>query len=136
MQAFARRWMDILVQRVRARNSPVVVWLEGDLGAGKSFLVRSLIRMLDPYARVKSPTYTLVEPYEINGLSIYHWDLYRLCDPEELEYMGARELFAPGTLHFVEWAEKGKGFMQQADIVIKLKPCGHTCREIEVFELA
>ena len=128
--------MDTLRQWVREREQPVVVWLEGNLGAGKSFLARSMIQSLDTGVRVKSPTYTLVEPYEIHGIRIFHWDLYRLCDPEELEYMGARELFAPGTLHFVEWAEKGKGFIHQADIVIKLKPCGHTCREIEVFELA
>lgn len=96
-----------------------VVFLEGELGAGKTTLVRGILRGLGWRGNVKSPTYTIVEPYEFDGVSLYHFDLYRLADPEELEYLGLREMLGHGMLFF-EWPERGEGFLPQPDCVIRI----------------
>lgn len=105
-------------------NEGVIVYLLGDLGAGKSFLSRALIQYFLPEQKVKSPTYTLVETYSVEGIApfaIHHFDLYRLCDPEELEYLAIRDLLAHKSLNLVEWPSKGKGVMPEADLVIELQ---------------
>ena len=87
--------MEALGRNLRhPENWRGVVWLQGDLGAGKTTLVRSLLRGLGYEGRVKSPTYTLIEPYQVGDRSIYHLDLYRVSDPGELEYLGLREILA------------------------------------------
>ena len=98
-----------------------VIFLHGDLGAGKTTLVRGLLRALGHAGRVPSPTYTLVEPYEIGALSLKHLDLYRIADPEELEYLGVREL--SGTV-IIEWPEKGGHFLPAPDLDCRLEPAG------------
>lgn len=99
----------------------IVMGLEGDLGAGKTTLVRGLLRKLGYQDIVKSPTYTLVESYSIGGFKLYHWDLYRIKVPEELYYMGQRDFFDGLAVHCMEWPEKGKGCINAVDLTCQLQ---------------
>ena len=97
-----------------------VVELHGELGAGKTTLVRHLLRALGVAGRIKSPTYAVVEPYEVAGLAIWHFDFYRLDDPREWEDAGFRDIFASPGLKLAEWPEKAAGFLPRADLVLTL----------------
>ena len=97
-----------------------IILLRGDLGAGKTTLSRGLLRALGHKGAVKSPTYTLVEPYEIGARKIFHYDLYRLNDPMELEYLGLRDFIDSQTLTLIEWPEKGGTLLPQADLDLAL----------------
>lgn len=100
------------------------VWLEGQLGAGKTTLVRALLHALGHEGRVPSPTYTLVEPYALPAGTAHHVDLYRLQDPAEAEYLGLGELPAAGGWLLVEWPQRGTGFVPGADLRVLLTVAG------------
>jgi tRNA threonylcarbamoyladenosine biosynthesis protein TsaE len=100
--------------------APVVVYLEGPLGAGKTTLARGLLEGLGHRGRVRSPTFTLLEPYELESCTVIHLDLYRLADPAELDYLGLVDLLAPGALVLAEWAARGGDRLPPADLRIRL----------------
>ena len=106
--------------------------LHGDLGAGKTTLVRHLLQALGVSGRIKSPTYAVVEPHEVPGLSIWHFDFYRFNDPREWEDAGFRDLFATPGLKLAEWPEKAAGVLPVADLVLRLALQDDESRRVEI----
>jgi len=122
---------EALGTRLAARLTPgCIIYLSGDLGAGKTTLVRGLVHALGHQGAVKSPTFTLVEPYQIGQWQLFHWDLYRLTDPEELEFLGLRDQLDGQAVLLIEWPEYGYGELPTADLQINLNYFGEgrTCQ--------
>lgn len=108
----------------QALPQSAVVYLEGDLGAGKTTLVRGLLRKLGTAGAVKSPTYTLVEPHVISGLNFYHFDFYRFNSPKEFLDAGLDEFFSGEGIRLVEWPKRAAPYLPPCDLAIELRVAG------------
>jgi len=111
--------LDQAKQFAASLSAPLVIYLIGELGAGKTFFTRGVLRGLGYQGAVKSPTYTLVESYQVSLGQIHHFDLYRISDAEELEYIGLDHYFTADSIVFVEWPTRGEGVLPEADIQIE-----------------
>ena len=118
-----------------ALNTGAVIYLEGDLGAGKTTFTRGVLRACRYQGSVKSPTYTLCEPYELSDdRQLCHFDLYRLSNPEELEFLGIRDYVASNAILFIEWPNRGEGWLPPADLSVSLSESGEG-RELTMVAL-
>lgn len=113
MQVFASQFARVIADGT-------VIFLSGPLGAGKTTFTRGFLRGLGYASKVKSPTYTIVEPYDINGRSIFHFDFYRLNDPNELELIGIQDYFHASSICLIEWPEKGFPLLPEPDLICEI----------------
>lgn len=129
-ESATQRFAAALASAPALRNA--FIELRGDLGAGKTTLVRHLLRALGVTGRVKSPTYAVVEPYELPDLqlNVWHFDFYRFSDPREWEDAGFRDIFASSGLKLAEWPEKAVGFLPRADLIVQLEAVTEASRQV------
>jgi tRNA threonylcarbamoyladenosine biosynthesis protein TsaE len=116
--------LELGAKLARGLHSGLIIYLKGDLGAGKTTLVRGVLRGLGYAGKVKSPTYALVELYDISSLYLHHFDFYRLKDPAECIKAGLRDMFGGESVCLVEWPEKAHGVLPSADLEIVLEHRG------------
>ena len=126
-----RAFADCLARRPALANAFIA--LHGELGAGKTTLVRHLLRALGVPGRIKSPTYAVVEPHEVPGLAIWHFDFYRFNDPREWEDAGFRDLFAAAGLKIAEWPDKAAAFLPPADLVVRIEAAADESRHVTLL---
>lgn len=124
----ARATEDLGAALARASEAPCVIHLAGDLGTGKTTLVRGFLRGLGYTGRVTSPSYSLMEPYELEAGRVFHLDLYRLSDPDEAAWLGLEELEREPARVLVEWPERGGAWLPPADIAVHLAHAGSARR--------
>jgi tRNA threonylcarbamoyladenosine biosynthesis protein TsaE len=120
MQVFGKKIAQVIGQI----NAPLLILLNGDLGAGKTTLSRGILNGLGHRGSVKSPTYTLVEPYDLEIGKVFHFDLYRLVDPEELYDIGFNDYLTESQLCMIEWPDKGGSLLPKADISLQINSNG------------
>lgn len=120
MQVFGGKIAQVIGQI----NAPLLILLNGDLGAGKTTLSRGILNGLGHRGSVKSPTYTLVEPYDLEIGKVFHFDLYRLVDPEELYDIGFNDYLTESQLCMIEWPDKGGSLLPKADISLQINSNG------------
>ena len=113
------------VLETRTVHGAAIVGLAGSLGAGKTTLARAALRALGVEGTVRSPTYTIAEPYVTRIGRIWHLDLYRIADPDELEFIAIRDLVSDSTACLVEWPERGRGGLPEPDCLLNIAPAGH-----------
>ena len=130
MRALGGRFARALV--VTGSRAPAIVVLSGELGAGKTTFVAGVLAALGHTGPVRSPTYTLIEPYELAGRAVYHADLYRLRHPDELEDLGLRDLLQGAALVFVEWPERAEGRLGTPDLSLEFAYTGDTARRVSM----
>jgi tRNA threonylcarbamoyladenosine biosynthesis protein TsaE len=122
--ATARDMEQLGARLVKRLGIVQLVYLRGALGTGKTTLVRGLLRAMGHTGVVRSPTFTLVEGYLLNGRQIYHLDLYRMIHPEDLEFIGVRDYVKNNNLCLVEWAERGAGVLPLPDLDVEIRKSG------------
>jgi len=127
--AFAQRLATLVTAQLQ-QGGRVHIELRGDLGAGKTTFTRHLLRAMGVEGRIKSPSYGVVQPYEVNGLSIWHFDFYRFEDPREWEDAGFRDLFAAPGLTITEWPDKAAGLLPPADVCLQLSTDADETRQV------
>jgi tRNA threonylcarbamoyladenosine biosynthesis protein TsaE len=123
---------EALARACHETSQTLILLLSGELGAGKTTLVRGFLRGMQYYGTVKSPTYTLVEPYRSNDGDIYHFDLYRLKDEEELAFMGFRDYFHEKAICLVEWPEKAPTMLPAADLQVSIEIISNLSRTVNL----
>lgn len=119
----AQSMLNLGAQLYKLSHQGGVVFLNGNLGVGKTTLVRGFLHAANITQSIRSPTYTLMEHYQTDKLKVIHMDLYRLSEPDELEYLAVRELLDNDTLFFIEWPDKAQGFFRYIDLEINIDYC-------------
>lgn len=115
----------IATQLATQVKPPYIIYLQGELGAGKTTFTRYFLKALGYEGPVKSPTFTLIEPYEIHGQKLFHVDLYRLHSPEEIEFMGLRDYFTDDVIGLIEWPERSEELLPSPNLTCEIKIQGN-----------